>query len=139
MVKTDQGTEDEEKMIEDEHSTELQQQQHLQQQQQQQLLQQQQQAKQDATGAKQAKTSKPASTTAEETKSKGGKQRKGAETKIQEQPVEQFVEPINPIDEILLNRPPTPPKPKTILPQVDAKPFIRYVVLILIFWYMSNF
>jgi hypothetical protein len=124
MVKTDQGHEDEEKMIEDDHSIELQQQQ------QQQLVlqqqQQQQQAKQDTTGAKQVKTAKLA-TTVDEAKTKGGKQKKSViETKTLEQPVEQLVEPVNPVDEVLLNRPPTPPKPKTVLPPVDIIPFVRY-------------
>jgi hypothetical protein len=31
------------------------------------------------------------------------------------------------IEEILLSRPPTPPKPKVFLPPIDATPFVRFV------------
>jgi len=32
------------------------------------------------------------------------------------------------IDEILLDRPPTPPKPKVFLPPIDVVPFIKYKI-----------
>lgn len=78
-----------------------------------------------------AKQRQQSSTPADEPKAKGAKTtKKGAEAKSQEisaSTVEPFVESATNIqDEVLLNRPPTPPKPKTILPPIELEPFKKY-------------
>jgi hypothetical protein len=81
---------------------------------------QQQQTATSKTDPKQLQKRPTASTPANEQASKTLKTNKKANEK---QPTEQvvLVEQLNadPSDEILLNRPPTPPKPKAILPQID--------------------
>lgn len=67
---------------------------------------------------------KGAKTKAEDSKAKGAKPKKGVETKISDISIVETVEAA-PIEEVLLNRPPTPPKPKTILPPLDTTNFVK--------------
>lgn len=57
---------------------------------------------------------------------KGGKQKKEKTdvVRISSEAPEQITE-IAVVEEVFSNRPPTPPKPKTILPPIDLSPFIR--------------
>jgi hypothetical protein len=77
-----------------------------------------------ATKSKQA-------TIVEDAKSKGSKSKKVVEPKVQEQAIipEPMIESMPIVEEILLNRPPTPPKPKSTLPPLDLSNFMKYVEL----------
>lgn len=77
------------------------------------------------TGTDVAKTPK-AKQSEDPKQSKTAKKKEKNDVKISSEAPEQIVETTVVVEEVATNRPPTPPKPKTLLRSFDVTPFLMY-------------